>query len=109
MRILAILSVLLLAACCPELKAITEQATIENLNPPTVDPIHPKKVIWKVLNKDTVKDVDLTKSVFILTERDYKAIATNNGELVRYIKQQKAIIAYYKKTLENRNPKKEEK
>ena len=79
-------------------------AGIPVFHPPLPEPIKLEDVKWKVLTPDImrqiIKDIDEGKDPSIvyygLTPEYYKALAEDMAILKRYIKEQQAIIEYYR-------------
>jgi len=78
---------------------------------PSAHPVHMREVIWKVYNADELEKLveelkqnpDEEFVLIALTPKGYENLSTNIIELERYIKDQKEIIAFLKKTLDNRS------
>lgn len=84
MRLLLVLSVLFLTACTTthRVEAIVEEPI--NIPVPEVTPMTLLPVEWKVVDGQ-----------FVLTAQNYEHLALNFAEILRYLKQQKAVIQHY--------------
>jgi hypothetical protein len=80
---------------------------IRVFHPPLPDPVRLNDFEWKVLTiermKQLVKDYDEGKAprvvYYAITPDGYEVLAENVALLKRYIKEQKAIIIYYRENL----------
>lgn len=70
-------------------------------------PVKMEPLEWVVITDKNYKDVieqvkDINGVVFLVAmdEKNYKALAMNNARLLRYIREEKAVIAAYKKYYE---------
>lgn len=103
-RVLAVLaSVFALAACS------TTGGTIvaEPVKPVLIHPAPPpsmtmRKLEWKVYNRQQLEQLlnSTTGEVIIvgLTPKGYENLTVNMQEIIRYIREQKEVIIYYRKT-----------
>lgn len=81
--------------------------TVPVFHPPLPDGVSMGQVKWKVLTpaimEEYLRDLKAGKAPVIvfygITPKGYETLAGNIAELKRYIKQQKAIIMYYRKNL----------
>lgn len=85
--------------------------TVPDVRTPIV--IHPeppaaaemREVTWTVLNKERLEEIlreggdELV--LFTLTPQGYENLAVNMQEIIRYIREQKEIIIYYRKSFPN--------
>jgi len=87
-------------------------AGIPVFHPPLPDPIELNNVEWKVLTPEImeqyIKDFKDGKEpvvvYYALTPEQYKALAEDMGILKRFIKEQKAIIQYYRDNMHEMMP-----
>jgi len=105
----------------PQVAPIVIEKRVQGIpvfHPPLPDPIKLKDVTWKVLTPDIVEEYlkDLKSGTaptmvwYGLTPQEYKDLAEDMAILKRYIKEQKAIIEYYRENIHEMVPesKKEE-
>lgn len=73
------------------------------IKPTQPEPIITKEVEFKVINSTTVDSLNIdTVSWYGLNANNYENLAYNMQEILRYLKQQKAVITYYE-NLNNTN------
>lgn len=88
----------------PSVKVIKEQVPLAIYQPPAPAPIKLNDVAWIVITKENlnqkIQEIEkITGNGFVImaiTPRDYENLATNIQELKRYVREQKAIILYYR-------------
>ena len=81
-------------------------------HPPSPEPVIMGQFRWKVLTPDIAeKWIEDTKTVqapsqvwYSISPNNYEVLSNNIAELKRYIKQQKAIIEYYRKNAKGMSP-----
>ena len=111
--ILATFLVLSLTACGTSVKQIEiVSAPLERvpLDLPPVDVLKLDKVSWIIVTEDNVQSIweDLQKKkfsivIFGLTDRGYEDLSVNMAKLQKLVKQQKAVIAAYRRYYEDQN------
>lgn len=105
LAIAAVSAILFLSGC-----ASTQHIAVDSkpVNPVVINPSPPtqlnlRPVVWMVLNKKGLEDL-LKKSqgkdvvLFALSSKQYENLSLNMEDILRYIKDQKAIILYYRKS-----------
>lgn len=105
MRNFLLISTLLLLSACGG-------STI-NIKPDPVDPtvIHPnvpdqlqmRKVSWTVFNREKIEKLladypNQEVVLFALSAKGYENLSLNMAEVIRYLKEQKGVILYYRET-----------
>ena len=114
MKNLLIASALISLTGCSSIPSLVELDTAPVERAPLVlpvpDTITAKPVEWIVVTPDNVEKVfkDLQDSntsvvLFALTDEGYENLSLNIAELMKLVKQQKAIIAAYKNYYETEN------
>lgn len=111
-KVLLVVSCLLLLSGCagPRIDAqpvvIKRQyETVPMFHPPSPEPVKMGQFRWKVLTPDIAeawvedaKKGDTPGQVwYAISPKNYEVLSNNIAELKRYIKQQQAIIDYYRK------------
>jgi hypothetical protein len=114
LMILLILPLINLSGCSifkPKIVTETKFIYPNIINPNNPKPVFLNDVEFKVITDETYLEFKEAiikgngEFVFIGIEiKDYENMALNIGELRRYIIQQKAIILYYKKTVDSFKP-----
>ena len=95
-----LISLLVLTSCTSE---PYKPSTIL-IEPPQTEPIITRPVEFKVINTSTAKSLNLDEvSWYGLNAKNYENLAYNMQEILRYLKQQNAVIAYYKKSSSTSN------
>lgn len=97
MRVVSIIALILLTACSntDSLKSMNTDIVIAPTEP---QPITTKPVEFKVINRSTLGSIDLdSKSWYAVDSHSYENLAYNMQDILRYLKQQNAVIEYYKK------------
>ena len=93
----------------------TRTGTIPVFHPPLPDPITLQDFKWKVLTpkimREYIKDLDEGKAPIVvwygLTPKGYEILADDIAILKRLIKEQKAIIMYYRENINEFVPSKD--
>jgi len=99
---IAIFSLALLAACSSTKKVEVDTIMQDQI---IVEPDDPRSVTmrnihWIVLTPENIMDLINTDMVlFAITVDDYEDLSLNMADIIRYIKQQKEIIIFYKRQL----------
>lgn len=93
MRVASLVCLLILVGC----SNARETAPMNISIPPTdPSPISTKPVEFTVINSDTVGSIDLdSTSWYALNAQGYENLAYNMQDILRYVKQQNAVIDYY--------------
>jgi hypothetical protein len=74
------------------------------LPPPSPEPIVTRSVEFKVINAQTLESIDTqSTSWYALNSKNYENLAYNMQEILRYLKQQQAVIEYYETTTNTSN------
>jgi flagellin-like hook-associated protein FlgL len=107
MKFLIFCAVLMLSACSSLLEVKTIETPINISHPNDPRPIATSDVRWIVLNEEEMKkileDPNSDVVLFAVSPGDFENMVTNISELIRYIDQQKAIIGYYRSTIDKVN------
>lgn len=85
-------------------EVIKEQVPLAIYQPPAPAPIKLNDVAWVVITKENLQQKiaeieQITGNGFVImaiTPRDYENLAINIQELKRYVREQRAIILYYR-------------
>lgn len=106
MKIFTLLLTLLFLTACSGSKDINIKA--EPVNPIIIHPVIPaqlqmRKVEWTVFNRKKLEKLladypDQEIVFFTLSARGYENLSLNMGEIIRYLKEQKNVIIYYRET-----------
>lgn len=102
----------ILAACGGGFKEIDVSVVPTRID--IVNPAPPRQVVmrdvnWIVLNRERLEALladpsfDENTAFFVLSPRDYENLSLNVAELLRYIEQQKEVVLYYRRTIDNLN------
>ena len=109
LKIASTLAVLLLAGCSNALPPTTVQVApvqidLPDLTPnlPNPTPVRILDVDWKVITPETLPVGEWV--YFALTPEDYEDLATNNAELLRYLKETGWLLRYYRGELPEPTP-----
>lgn len=102
---LIILATLLLSGCFrATIPTQADNTEITYIHPATPPEMTLREVKWRVFNREELlkyleenKDVDI--ALFAIETRGYENLALNMQEIIRYIREQKEIIVYYRTTL----------
>lgn len=101
--ILTILSVLLLASCGGvkdvNIKATPVKPTV--IHPPIPSQLQMRGVKWTVFNREKIEKLladypDQEIVLFALSAKGYENLSLNMAEVIRYLKEQKGVIIYYR-------------
>lgn len=113
--IAAVLGITILSGCSfgrkPEVAPVVVErrtAPIKVFHPPLPDPVILNEFKWKVLTPELLdsylKDLKAGKAPrvvwYAITPEGYEVLAGNVAVLRRYIKEQQAVILYYRSTLD---------
>ena len=94
MKVVSILLILFMAGCTKPETNFVSSAVIE---PPAPQEIITKPVKFKVINNQTIASIDISStSWYALDSDNYENLAYNMQEILRFQRQQRAIIDYYK-------------
>lgn len=88
----------------PSVTVVKEQVPLSIYQPPDPVPVQLNDLAWVVITKENLSEKMLeieriTGNGFVvmaITPRDYENLATNMQELKRFIREQRAIILYYR-------------
>lgn len=88
----------------PPVKVVKEQVPLAIYQPPSPAPIKLNDVSWIVVTRENlnqkIQEIEkITGNGFVImaiTPRDYENLAVNIQELKRYVREQRAIILYYR-------------
>lgn len=107
MRIFLIISTLLLLSACSgakvvDIKATPVQQTV--IHPPVPAQLSMRNVDWTVFNRAKIEKLlaDYPNQeivLFALSAKGYENLSLNVGEIIRYVKEQKNVIIYYREIL----------
>jgi hypothetical protein len=114
-KILVVIFALTLTGCSlfggtksiPPVEVEKRVQPIPIFHPPLPEKVTWQEVKWKVLTPETIKEYlkDLEEgnapvtAWYALTPESYRALSENVGDIQRYIKQQNALIVYYRENL----------
>ena len=99
---LILLSALVLAGCgakTVDIKADPVQPIV--IHPPIPDQLQMREVKWTVFNREKIEQLladfpDQEIVLFALSAKGYENLSLNMGEVIRYLKEQKGVIIYYR-------------
>lgn len=95
-----ILASCLLVGCGSTTPTYEPQDTMEVFHPPLPDPIQTSPIKFVVITKATAPLVLQDDSVYVaLTWEDYLDLGKNSDSTLTYIKSQKVVLCYYRKSL----------
>ena len=105
MRNILIVAIMLLLSACNGGK-MNVQATPEEpivINPPVPDQLQLREVKWTVFNRAKLEQLlaDYPNQeivLFALSAKGYENLSLNVAEILRYLKEQKGVIIYYRET-----------
>ena len=107
MRTFLIISTILLLSACSgakvvDIKATPVQQTI--IHPPVPAQLSMRNVEWTVFNRAKIEKLladypDQEIVLFALSAKGYENLSLNVGEIIRYVKEQKNVIIYYREIL----------
>lgn len=88
----------------PEVRVVKEEVKLAIYQPPDPESIQLDDVAWVVITRENLSEKTreiekITGNGFVImaiTPRDYENFSHNMQELKRYIRQQRAIILYYR-------------
>jgi hypothetical protein len=102
--------VLTLGGCAStKIEALPVEVTAAPVSFQNAQPIVTQPINWQVYTKENISDlinrmkVPGAGPVFVLSENGYKSFIYDLSELKRYISEQKAVLFYMKKTLDQRS------
>ncbi len=106
MKIFLLISTILLLSACGSVKVkqqadVVQQTVIHPSPPPQLSM---RKVDWTVFNRAKLEKLladypDREIVLFALSAKGYENLSLNVGEIIRYVKEQKNIIIYYREIL----------
>lgn len=107
MRILLIISSLFLLSACSGVKVVDVKANVVEqtvIHPPLPAQLSMRKVDWTVFNRAKIEQLladypDREIVLFALSAKGYENLSLNVGEIIRYVKEQKNVIIYYREIL----------
>lgn len=99
---LTLLTLLILAGCGMkdvDIKADPVQPVV--IHPPIPDQLQMREVKWTVFNRAKIEKLLLDYPnqeivLFALSAKGYENLSLNMGEVIRYLKEQKGVIIYYR-------------
>lgn len=91
----------MLVGCSSAPLVVTETPEIPVYHP-SIDPIRTRPVEFIVITDSTKDKLNTNKVWYAISVNDYENLAYNTQEMLRYIKDQKAALTYYR-NLENKN------
>jgi hypothetical protein len=103
--LLLLASLLLLSGCFhATIPAQTDTLELTYIHPSAPAEMTLREVKWRVFNREELlkyleenKDVEI--ALFAIETKDYENLALNMQEIIRYVREQKEIIIYYRETL----------
>ena len=106
----ALIYSLILSGCAPvkkEIQVLNKPIDIPILDISSVEPVKMNSVVWKVITENNYKDVfekknNSNENIFFvaLDEKNFKSLSLNNANILKFIRDQKAVIVAYKKYYE---------
>ena len=107
MKIFLIISTLFLLSGCAGVKVIDMQSTpVEQtvIHPNLPAQLSMRKVDWTVFNRAKIEKLladypDQEIVLFALSAKGYENLSLNVAEIIRYVKEQKNVIIYYREIL----------
>lgn len=102
MKYAALLSVMLLAGCATSTMPVLVRPGPVSM--PSVDPLTLNRVEWRVLTDEQLRELlnQRENVLFALDAEGYRAMSLNLIEIRRYIDEQRAVIAYLRRILDER-------
>ena len=104
LRIIPLLAIIILTSGCfgstiVPIKADPVERTIIHPNVP--DQLSMRRVEWTVFNREKLEKLladypDQEIVLFALSAKGYENLSLNMGEIIRYLKEQKNVIIYYR-------------
>jgi len=100
---LVILTMLFIAGCGGvkdvNIKATPVQPVV--IHPPIPDQLQMRNVEWTVFNREKIEKLladypDQEIVLFALSAKGYENLSLNMAEVIRYVKEQKGVIIYYR-------------
>lgn len=105
-----LISLLILSGCVPvkkEIEVLTKPIDFPILDISPPDPVKMNPVVWKVITENNYKEIFDKKNksdeiIFFvaLNEKSFKNLSLNNANILKFIRDQKAVIVAYKKYYE---------
>lgn len=93
MKVVNLLGILALVGCTEFKETNPSDFSIPPTDP---TPISTKPVEFTVINNSTISNIDLANtSWYALNAQGYENLAYNMQEILRYLKQQNAVVEYY--------------
>lgn len=102
---LILISALLLSGCFHATMPVqTDTIEITYIHPAPPPEMTLREVKWRVFNREELlkyleENKDAEIALFAVETKDYENLALNMQEIIRYIREQKEIIIYYRETL----------
>ena len=111
MRILLIISALFLISACSGVKVVDVKADVVEqtvIHPNLPAQLSMRKVDWTVFNRAKIEKLladypDREIVLFALSAKGYENLSLNVAEIIRYVKEQKNVIIYYREILPEAN------
>jgi hypothetical protein len=103
--ILLLVAALLISGCTPaRIPTRADVVEIKYIHPAPPAPLALRDIQWRVLNAEELeKYLEANRegelALFALETRGYESLALNMQEIIRYIREQQAIINYYRRIL----------
>lgn len=101
---------LIISGCVPvkkEIEILNKPIDIPALDISSPEPVKMNPIVWKVITENNYKDVfdkknNSNESIFFvaLDEKNFKSLSLNNANILKFIRDQKAVIFAYKKYYE---------
>lgn len=105
MKNILIISCLLLLSACGHDKMNIKADPVEPIviHPPVPDQLQLREVKWTVFNRAKLEQLlaDYPNQeivLFALSAKGYENLSLNMAEIIRYLKEQKGVIIYYRET-----------
>jgi len=104
LRIIPLLAIILLTSGCFGSKIVDVKATpVERtiIHPNVPDQLSMRRVEWTVFNREKLEKLladypDQEIVLFALSAKGYENLSLNMAEVIRYLKEQKNVIIYYR-------------
>ncbi len=104
MKYLLVLLPLLILSACGGMKDVNIKATPVQpvvIHPPVPDQLQMREIKWTVFNRAKLEKLlaDFPNQeivLFALSAKGYENLSLNMSEVVRYLKEQKGVIIYYR-------------
>jgi hypothetical protein len=101
-KLAALLSAFLLVGCATDTMPVLVRPGQVNI--PTVDPLTLNRIEWRVLTDEQLRELlnQRENVLFALDAEGYRAMSLNLIEIRRYIDEQRAVINYLRRILDER-------